>query len=224
MEDRDLPFEQFDALAAFPWLQHAFTTRVPGLDVAADKARALRSLDRTHRTIRDHLGLGDMAFATAEQVHGNAVRTVADATNSCSSGVDGLITNRPGICLGIYVADCCAVFLLDRVHHAIGLLHSGKKGTELGIVGEGLRAMHAEYGTNTADVTALLSPCIRPPHYEIDFAGEIRAQLRQAGVVQIHDSLQCTACDPARYYSYRAEQGRTGRMLALLALRPELVG
>ena len=64
-----------------------------------------------------------------------------------------------------------------------------------------------------------LSPCIRPPHYEVDFAAEIIRQARAAGVEQVHDSGRCTASDPARYYSYRAEKGRTGRMLALLALR-----
>ncbi|MFL6537565.1 MAG: laccase domain-containing protein [Chthoniobacterales bacterium] len=44
------------------------------------------------------------------------------------------------------------------------------------------------------------------------------AQCRSVGVRNIHDSAKCTACEPERYYSYRAEKGRTGRMLALLAL------
>jgi copper oxidase (laccase) domain-containing protein len=64
-----------------------------------------------------------------------------------------------------------------------------------------------------------LSPCIRPPHYEIDFAAEIVRQCRAAGVNHVHDCNICTACDLARYYSYRVEKGKTGRMLALLALR-----
>jgi copper oxidase (laccase) domain-containing protein len=63
-----------------------------------------------------------------------------------------------------------------------------------------------------------LSPCIRPPHYEIDFAAEIVRQCRELGVTAVHDCGVCTACDLARYYSYRAEKGRTGRMLAFLAL------
>ncbi|CAN5508350.1 hypothetical protein BH18VER2_BH18VER2_10590 [soil metagenome] len=63
-----------------------------------------------------------------------------------------------------------------------------------------------------------LGPCIRPPHYEIDFAAEIVRQARRAGAAQVHDSGLCTASDLAHYYSYRAEKARTGRMLALLAL------
>jgi hypothetical protein len=63
-----------------------------------------------------------------------------------------------------------------------------------------------------------LSPCIRPPHYEIDFAAKILRQCREVGVKEVHDCGVCTACDLQNYYSYRAEKGRTGRMLALLAM------
>jgi copper oxidase (laccase) domain-containing protein len=78
--------------------------------------------------------------------------------------------------------------------------------------------MHEHFGSNPADLTVQLSPCIRPPHYEIDFAAKIVEQLSAAGVKQIHDSGVCTACDINRYYSYRVEKGKTGRMLALLGL------
>jgi purine-nucleoside/S-methyl-5'-thioadenosine phosphorylase / adenosine deaminase len=67
-----------------------------------------------------------------------------------------------------------------------------------------------------------LSPCIRPPHYEVDFASEIVSQCRALDVKGIHDSGVCTACDLNRYYSYRAEKGKTGRMLALLGLDPTI--
>nr|MBA2241521.1 laccase domain-containing protein [Chthoniobacterales bacterium] len=68
------------------------------------------------------------------------------------------------------------------------------------------------------DLIVQLSPCIRPPHYEIDFAAQIIAQCRERGVENVHDCAVCTACDLERYYSYRAEKGRTGRMLALLTM------
>ena len=78
--------------------------------------------------------------------------------------------------------------------------------------------MRQEFGIESGDLTAQLSPCIRPPHYEIDFAADIVRQCHDAGVQEIFDSGVCTACDLERYYSYRAEKGRTGRMLALLSL------
>ncbi|HSH37533.1 MAG TPA: polyphenol oxidase family protein, partial [Chthoniobacterales bacterium] len=104
------------------------------------------------------------------------------------------------------------------VRRAIGLVHSGKKGTELGIVTNAIDLMRERFGSAAEDLIVQLGPCIRPPHYEIDFAAEVVRQSRERGVKQIHDSGVCTACDLDRYYSYRAEKSRTGRMLALLAL------
>jgi copper oxidase (laccase) domain-containing protein len=98
-------------------------------------------------------------------------------------------------------------------------VHSGKKGTERAIVSKALEKMRDGFGSNPAELVVQLSPCIRPPHYETDFAATIVEQCRAAGVKQIHDSGVCTACDLQRYYSYRAEKGKTGRMLALVGLR-----
>src|ERR1043166_4691962 len=138
--------------------------------------------------------------------------------NSPVPNVDGLITNRPKICLGIYVADCAAVYLADTRQRAIGLVHSGKKGTELGIVPAAIEKMRAQFGSEPRNLIAQISPCIRPPDYEVDFASEIRAQCRASGVEQTFDCCLNTAADLERYYSYRIEQGKTGRLLALLAL------
>ena len=68
-----------------------------------------------------------------------------------------------------------------------------------------------------ANLIAVISPCIRPPHYEEDIPTAIKAQLVEEGVPedQIHDSGLDTAADTKRFYSYRVEKGQTGRMLAL---------
>lgn len=211
--------EYFPALGALPDIVHGFTLRVPGVEISHDKQEALARLDSVHREIRRANGVDRMPLVTAEQVHGNKIGVVASvpAGDKCFSGCDGVITNQPGICLGIYVADCCAVYLVDPVRNAIGLVHSGKKGTELGIVTVAIRTMAERFGSSAPDLVVQLSPCIRPPHYEIDFAAEIMRQCRQLGVTAVHDCAVCTACDLDRYYSYRAEKGRTGRMLAFLA-------
>jgi len=116
------------------------------------------------------------------------------------------------------VADCCAVYIVDPKTPAIGLVHSGKRGTELAVAIEAIERMMEKFGSDPANMIVQLSPCIRPPHYEIDFVAEIIDQCRGLGVERIHDSGVCTACDLNRYYSYRAEKGKTGRMLALLGL------
>jgi copper oxidase (laccase) domain-containing protein len=215
-----LPVEHFAPLKALPGVIHGFTLRVPGIEMSHDKAEALRRLDRVHREIRRDHGLGTAPFVTAQQIHGKEIAVVASpvTNDKCFEGCDGVVTNQRGVCLGIYVADCCAVYLVDPIRSAIGLVHSGKKGTEFGIVSNGVETMGTQFGSQPSDLIAQLSPCIRPPHYEIDFAAEIVRQCREAGVGMVNDCGVCTACDLERYYSYRAEKGRTGRMLAFLGL------
>lgn len=220
MNQSQLSAEHFPALGVRPNVVHGFTLRVLGIEMSHDKMEALVRLDGVHREIRREHGLGDASFVTAQQVHGARIGIVDQATprDECFDSCDGLITNQRGICLGVYVADCCAVYLVDPVRSAIGLVHSGKRGTELGIVSGAIKSMAGHFGSPASDLVVQLSPCIRPPHYETDFAGEIVRQCRELGVTAVNDCGVCTACDLNRYYSYRAEKGRTGRMLAFLAL------
>ena len=215
-----LPVEHFAALAELPNCRHIFTQRIVGVDVSYDKAEALSRLDAAHREIRRAIGIGDWPLLTAEQVHGNKIATADTPVGSDKhfAGCDGIITNSTELVLGIHVADCCAVYLIDPKTPAIGLVHSGRKGTELGVVINAITQMVERFGSDPAELIVQLSPCIRPPHYEIDFAAEIVRQSRALGVKEIHDSGVCTACELDRYYSYRAEKGKTGRMLALVGL------
>jgi hypothetical protein len=218
----DLAFEQFPAVNAIGICRHAFTQRIPGIDVLHDKAEVLNRLEAAHREIRGAIGIGDWPLFTAQQVHGNKIAVVDSYSRGPVGrefpGCDGIITNQRGIALGIYVADCCALYIVDPKTPAIGLVHSGRKGTEVGVVTNAINQMKERFGSNPTNMIVQLSPCIRPPHYEIDFAEEILQQCRALGVKEIHDSGVCTACDLGRYYSYRAEKGKTGRMLALVGL------
>jgi hypothetical protein len=238
----DFPFELFPALSAIEICRHVFTQRIPGIDVSHDKAEVLKRLDAAHREIRNASGMGDWPLLTAQQVHGDKIAVVDEVGSALRaerersepdwhsrvaslpstefSGCEGIITNQQGIALGVYVADCCAVYLVDPKTPAIGLVHSGRKGTELGVVTNAIRQMMDRFGSDPANMIVQLSPCIRLPHYEVDFAAEIVRQCRALGVTEVHDSGVCTACDLARYYSYRAEKGKTGRMLALVGLPP----
>ncbi|PYL05892.1 MAG: hypothetical protein DME33_15225 [Verrucomicrobia bacterium] len=229
------PFEQFPALSAIGICRHVFTQRIAGIDVSHDKAEALNRLDAAHREIRNAIGVGDWPLFTAKQIHGNKIAVVdevgsarrADRGRRSAASLpqqefpasDGIITNQRGIALGVRVADCCAVYIVDPRTPAIGLVHSGRKGTELGVVPNATRQMIDRFGSDPSSMIVQLSPCIRPPHYEVDFAAEIIRQCRALGMKEIHDSGVCTACDLERYYSYRAEKGKTGRMLALIGMR-----
>jgi copper oxidase (laccase) domain-containing protein len=214
------PIEQFQALKDAVVCRHAFVTRIAGIDVSHNKSEALKRLEAAHREIRRAIGLGDWPLITAEQIHGNKVAIIDTRVESDKhfAGYDGFITNQPRIALGIHVADCCAVYIVDPKIPAIGLVHSGRNGTELGVVPIAITQMIESFGSNPTELTIQLSPCIRPPHYEVDFAARIIEQCRALGVKEIHDTGRCTACHPDLYYSYRAEKGCTGRMLALLGL------
>lgn len=220
-----------DLLETFPGLEHlgsivahAFVRRVPGLDLTAPKSVVLERQAPWHRAAVESLGFTEESLWTAEQVHGNEVAEVpAHAAGRRILGVDGLFTAEPGHLLGIHVADCCAVYVVDPVRRVIGLVHSGKKGTELGITPRLIAAMANRFGSRPHDLVVQLSPCIRPPAYEVDFAAQIQLDCLATGVPaeQIHDPGTCTFLDPALYYSYRRELGKTGRLLALLGLRKQ---
>ena len=196
-----------------------FVSRVQGVEVDTDKVATVARLEPFHREVVKEMGFQWTKCWRAEQVHGAEVRKVDyGPAAKVIEGVDGLISNTQGVLLGIYVADCGAIYLADQVTGAIGLLHSGKKGTELGILPKALDMMGVEFGTKAEDVLVVLAPCIRPPAYEVDFAAEIKRQAIAAGVEDENfiDCGICTSEDLETYYSYRTEKGATGRMLALL--------
>ena len=210
--------EQFQALQFDPCLAHGFFCVQPGVDVQVERAEAVARLMPGHLEAVRHLGFTEDSLRFAEQVHGDGMAVVDWESPTMSLGVDGLITADPRVALGIYVADCAAVYLADTSGRCWGLVHSGKRGSELGIVPKAIGLMGVQFGVDPSEVIVQISPCIRPPHYEVDFASDIVQQCIDAGVrpFGVFDSGTCTASYPERYYSYRREKGLTGRMLALL--------
>lgn len=208
--------ETFKPLVGAPGVRAGFVPRIAGIDVVTDRATALQRLAPSHAEYLRALGFDMKLLATAEQVHGDVVGVAVKA--SMHAGADALITGAAGIALGIYVADCAAVYLADREGRAVGLVHSGRAGTRKNIVGKTIGLMESELGVRPADLVVEISPCIRPPLYETDFAAEIVDQAREAGATDVRDCGVCTGRNVDLYYSYRMERGQTGRMLAVLAL------
>ena len=209
---------------SLPGFRSAWIPRQPDIDVLGDREFALNNLAPRHDQIIGSHFPGISTRHHAEQIHGNQIAIVSETTEEnllTHPGVDGLITNLPDQLLAIYVADCAAIHLVDPATKSIGLLHSGKKGTEQNILAEAVAKMTALYGTRPSDLTCVVSPCIRPPDYDIDFAATIASQAASLGIVNFHDSCENTASDLKTHYSYRLEKGRTGRMLALLSILPD---
>lgn len=159
-----------------------------------------------------------VAMVSAEQIHGAGVAKVGPTeAGKVIPQADALITGEANLSLVVRVADCGPVWLHCAKTGAMGLVHSGRQGTELGIVAATIRMMKNELGAEPNRMLALLGPCIRPPHYDVDFASEILRQLKQEGIAEVVDSGLCTARDAGRFYSYRRDQGKTGRHFAAMA-------
>lgn len=205
---------------ALPGVAHGFVRRIPGISVSQDKAEVLARLLPWHDAAIALLGFEPDHTFSAEQIHGGGVATITSTSPRWTPGVDGLMTNVPGLLLGIHTADCAPVYLIDPVRRAIALLHSGRKSTEAGITPRAIRLLTETYGTAPADLIVQIAPCIRPPLFEVDIAAQIARDAIAAGVPasQVHDCGTCTGTAVDRYYSYRVEKGKTGRLLALLGL------
>lgn len=213
-----------ERLNAYPNNFAAFIPRLHGVPVSTDREAALAALAPKHEEIMREHGIDPRYLRRAQQVHGNSVAIVGDI--GCSypvEGVDGVFCGGVAdCCLGIYVADCAAVWVYDTESGARALVHSGKRGTSLNIVGELFARMRKTLGVQAESCLAVISPCIRKPDYEVDIAEQIQAQLAEAGVApqNIIDSGLNTAADLESFYSYRKEKGNTGRMLALFGRKP----
>ena len=198
-----------------------WVNRIPEVDTNVERDEAVARLMPHHIQAAIELGGTTETFWLAEQIHGNLVVPVrGKSSGQPVKKSDGLATNDPSVVIGIHVADCGAVYIGDPIKKAVSVIHSGRVGTEKNIVGAGIDLMVEEYGSTPSDLIVVLAPCIRPPAYEVDFAATIRHQVLEKGVRKenYNDCGICTTSDLNTYYSYRAEKGKTGRMLALIAL------
>ncbi len=161
---------------------------------------------------------------------------------------DAMVTDRPGTPLSMRFADCVPLLFHDPVRRVIGMAHAGWRGTVQGVGANTVRTMVEAYGCKPADIQAGIGPSIGPECYQVgeevvtaveDYFGTVdglirrdprdgtayldlwaanRLDLQRAGVEQIEVAGVCTAAHTDEFYSHRAEQGRTGRFGAVIAL------
>ncbi|MCT9935366.1 peptidoglycan editing factor PgeF [Planotetraspora sp. A-T 1434] len=178
------------------------------------------------------LGLDMVVFM--RQVHGADVAYVTEPFAGEPPALDAVFTDRPGLGLAILVADCAPVLVADPVAGLVGGAHSGRPGTEAGVVPALVEAM-ASRGAEPTRMVAVIGPAACGLCYEVpddlrervaervpesrsttrqgtpalDIRAGIAAQLRRAGVADIRHDGRCTIETPD-LFSYRREQ-RTGR-------------
>ena len=116
--------------------------------------------------IAAELGIAKESIVIPFQEHTATVAEYDDAVQDFKD-IDGLITVKHGVTLCTKVTDCISLLLYDPVHHAIGNIHSGWRGTLRKIALNAVRKMVAEYDTNPADLVCVICPSIRQCHFEV---------------------------------------------------------
>ena len=163
-------------------VKHGFSTRIGGVSegylgsmnlsfTRGDKEEAVRE---NYMRMAKALRVDADSFVFSQQTHTTNVRAVRFQdkgrgllTPLTYQDVDGLITNVPGLTLTTFYADCVPLYFVDPVHKAIGLSHSGWRGTVGRMGAVTLQRMQEEYGTVPANVIAAIGPSICQDCYEV---------------------------------------------------------
>ena len=168
--------------------------QVPANLIWGGRKRTIRPCVRENRGRFLRLAGGEMSgnrgmrMVNVRQVHGNLVRVIRaedgvfegkleTAEGKAVLEGDGLVTNLPGLMLGVGTADCVPVLVVDVEKRAVGAFHAGWRGTAAGIVGEGIEAMRREYGSRPEDLRAAVGPSIGACCYAV--GEEVRSQFRE---------------------------------------------
>ena len=105
---------------------------------------------------------------TAHQVHGTAIAVISGKMDRDDlQGFDALITDIPGLAIGVRTADCVPILLHDPVRHAVAAVHSGWRGTVQRIVTKVIARMDVKYGTRPQDLRAVIGPAIGPDSFQV---------------------------------------------------------
>ena len=165
-----------------PGFVHGFSTRLGGVSegiyssmnlsfTRGDKEEAVRE---NYNRISAALGFSPEDIVTSDQTHTANVRviTAEDRGNGITkprpyTDVDGMITNVPGLVLATFYADCVPLYFADPVHKAVGLSHSGWRGTAAGIGAVTVKELQKHYGTRPEDIYAAIGPSICQDCYEV---------------------------------------------------------
>ena len=186
----------FPQLGAQPGFVHGFSSRIGGvsqnefaeMNLSFSRGDDPERVKENYRRIASAIGFDDEKLVCSDQTHTNHVREVTE--EDCGKGylrprdytdVDGLVTNEPGVVLATFFADCVPLYFIDPEHRAIGLSHSGWKGTVSDIAGVTVRMMREKYGSRPEELLAAIGPSICQDCYEVseDVIEQVRESYRE---------------------------------------------
>lgn len=175
-------FVQSAALNEIDFINHAFSTRLGGVSEGIWQSMNLNfgrgddenDVRENFRLFAEAIGSSIANMVCSMQTHTTNVARVT--REDCGNGVllpqkfsdvDGLITNEPGVCLVTTYADCVPLYFVDKEGKAIGLSHSGWRGTVGNMAKATIDMMTEEFGSSPADITAFIGPSICASCYEV---------------------------------------------------------
>lgn len=179
----------FPALEKSGVVTHLFSTRFGGvsegclssMNLSYTRGDKTENVDENFRRIADVMGRDVSQIVLTYQTHTTNVRYVGREDGGKGilrerdyTDVDGFVTDVPGITLGAFFADCVPLYFVDPVKRAIGLCHSGWRGTVGKIGQEVIHKMQALFGSDPGDILAAVGPSICQNCYEVseDVAGQ----------------------------------------------------
>lgn len=206
------------------------TDVVAGLNVSFSEDDPALTAENRRRVVQ--AVLPGATLTCCYQVHSPDVVTVTEPwADDARPHADALVTDRPGVLLGVLTADCAPVLFHDRVADVIGAAHAGWKGAFTGVTDATVAAMEA-LGATRANIAAVVGPCIAQKSYEVgegferrfleadaqnqrffragkpghawfDLEGYVADRLRAAGVGTVAMLGEDTYAQEARFYSFR---------------------
>ena len=191
----EVPLLHFPLLDQTGIVEHCFTTRMGGvsedifstLNLSFTRGDKEEAVLENYRRLGEAMGVLPEDFVCTDQTHTTNVLRVGK--KDCGNGVtkprpytdvDGLVTNEPGVVLSTFFADCVPLYFVDPVHRAIGMSHSGWRGTVGRMGARTLEKMQEEFGTQAKDVFAAVGPSICQECYEVsrDVAEEFQKEFK----------------------------------------------
>ena len=180
--EKGAPFLTFPVLNQIPYIRHGFSTRLGGVSKGIYESMNLGFSNgddpnlvlENYKRISESIGFDLGSVVTSDQVHNTEIRLVTGQDKGKGvirkrdySGIDGLITKETGITLATYYADCVPLFFIDTKNHAIGLSHSGWRGTVKRMGKATINAMEKHFGSKPEDMITLIGPSICKDCYEV---------------------------------------------------------
>lgn len=172
----------FPSLSGIDFIKHGFSTRKGGvsqdhlssMNLSFSRGDSTENVYENYRRICNILGVSTENLVFSDQIHDTKIHVVTKEDRVGKNleqkkliGIDGLITNVPELVLATSYADCVPLFFVDTNKRAIGLSHSGWRGTVGKIGKKTVDAMTEAYGSNPKDIIAVIGPSICQDCYEV---------------------------------------------------------